>query len=254
MLAELRADASLPLVRFAGAFLTAPGGYPTDRSWALPGSCREVSSVEDAVTAVREQQALGAHFIKVVLHTGAGPSLPDRTLDAIVSTAHTLALTVIAHAEGEGTFRAAYDHGVDRLAHTPWTERIPDHLLSEAARRMVWISTLDIHGYGSETEALGIAIDNLRGFVDHGGTVQYGTDLGNGPLPLGVNAREVRALQRAGLSPEDILATMTDLAAAAAPCWVPGGLDLRQNRFADSLRHAKVIDATRVFDGEERHA
>ncbi|PKW17083.1 amidohydrolase family protein [Saccharopolyspora spinosa] len=247
LIAELVAadDPRLPRVRAVGAFLTAPGGYPSDRSWAPPGSFREVQSVIDAESAVGEQHQFGARAIKVVLHPEAGPTLPARVLEEIVSTAHDLDLPVIAHTEGDNTVRDAYEAGVDRLAHTPWTERIDDRLLTDVAQRMSWISTLDIHGYGADTVELRIAIDNLRRFFNRGGTTCYGTDLGNGPLPMGINPREVAALQTAGLTPDDVLTAMTDLdSPATPPCWVPNGLDRPPSRFASSLRTARVLDPT----------
>ena len=59
---------------------------------------------------------------------------------------------------------------------------------------MAWMSTLDIHGYGEGGAAFEIAADNLARFSARGGTVLYGTDLGNGPLPAGLNGRELAAL------------------------------------------------------------
>ena len=68
--------------------------------------------------------------------------------------------------------------------------------------------------------------------------MRYGTDLGNGPLIPGVNPREIRALQAAGLTPGDILRSMT----GADVTWIPGGLDLDPARFADVLATARVLD------------
>jgi hypothetical protein len=70
--------------------------------------------------------------------------------------------------------------------------------------------------------------------------VRYGTDLGNGPLPPGVNQREIRALQAAGLTPSDILSAMTE-PDQAEPSWIAGGLDLDPGRFADLLATARVV-------------
>ncbi|GAA2477334.1 amidohydrolase family protein [Winogradskya humida] len=245
--------------RFAGPFLTAPGGYPTDRSWVPPDSCREIRSPADAADAVAEAHAFGATLIKVTAHAG-GPMLPASTLSALVTAAHSRELPVVVHAEGPGTVEAALEAGADMLAHTPWTELLDAGLVRDCAARMTWISTIDIHGWGTSTPARETAIANLRQFVSYAGKVRYGTDLGNGPLPLGVNAREIRALQLAGLSPSDILTAMTgsdsdftaatgfggDLSAvtgcgAVESCWVPGGLDLSAGGFADSLATARVL-------------
>jgi imidazolonepropionase-like amidohydrolase len=77
------------------------------------------------------------------------------------------------------------------------------------ARRMAIVSTLDIHSYGRRTPALETAVDNLARFSDAGGRVVYGTDLGNGPIPPGIDVGEALHLAAAGLSPDAILASMT---------------------------------------------
>jgi imidazolonepropionase-like amidohydrolase len=231
--------AGLPRVEFAGAFLTAPGGYPSDRSWAATGSWREVRSAEDAAVAVGEQLAAGAGWVKVAINPDAGPVLTPPVLAALVDAAHAAGVEVIAHAQGAGTVRSALTAGVDLLAHTPWTEPLDPGLLRSAADHQAgWISTLDIHGRGEAAPALDIALGNLRGFLEHGGTVRYGTDLGNGPLPLGVNPGEIRALQAAGLSVDDVLVALTDR--SAPPCWVPT-LERDPAGLAQSLTHARVV-------------
>ncbi|WP_436527392.1 amidohydrolase family protein [Actinoplanes sp. HUAS TT8] len=230
----------LPRIRYAGPFLIAPGGYPSDRAWAPTGSWREITSPADAGAAVAELWSAGATLIKVTAHAG-GPMLPQPTLRALVDAAHASALQVVVHAEGPGTVASAFEAGADMLAHTPWTEPLPDNLIRACATRMTWISTLDIHGYGTPDPAQEIAIDNLRRFVEHGGTVRYGTDLGNGPLPLGVNPRELRALRAAGLTPDEILLSMTETDSPAIT-WIPSGLDLSPDAFADVLATARVVD------------
>jgi hypothetical protein len=250
-----------PAVAFAGAFLTAPGGYPSDRSWAPAGSVEEVGSPEAAVAAVDRQVAAGASFVKVALHSGAGPVPDDVTLAALVGHAHARGRDVVAHVEGRGMAARAFEAGVDRLAHAPFSERLPENLLAAMARarpaehdlprarargygrdqpngdrnpvlggaevsRVSWVSTLDVHGWGSPTAEQDVAIDNVRRFVALGGTVVYGTDLGNGPLPPGVNARELRALAEAGLDPHALLGAITHDGARLDPegaaTWVPG--------------------------------
>jgi hypothetical protein len=233
--------AGLPRMTVAGPFLTAPGGYPSDRAWAPPGSWREIRSAGEAAEAVAGCAAIGARLIKITANAG-GPMLPAGTFAAAVEAAHAEGLRVVVHAEGPGTVETAVRNGADLLAHTPWTERQDDALLRDAAGAgMTWISTLDIHGWGADTPSLGVAVDNLRRFREAGGGVVYGTDLGNGPLIQGVNPREIRALHRAGLTPDEILTAMTADSAGLPPCWIPGGLDLDQVRFADSVATARVI-------------
>ena len=238
---ETACRAELPRMRIAGPFLIAPGGYPSDRPWAPAGCCREVRSAAEAAEAVAEVRALGACLVKVTAHAG-GPTLPKPVLGAVAEAAHAGGLRVVVHAEGPGTVADALAAGADLLAHTPWTERQDDGLLRDAAAQgMAWISTLDIHGWGRTTADGGVAIDNLRRFLGQGGAVVYGTDLGNGPLIPGVNPREISALLRAGLTPDDVLVAMTGDAAGRPPCWLPGGLDLEPTRFAEVLATARVI-------------
>ncbi|MFC8921976.1 hypothetical protein [Cellulosimicrobium sp. NPDC057127] len=239
----------MPHVTFAGAFLTAPGGYPSDRSWAPDGSVVEIATPDEAVAAVDRQLASGASFVKVALNSDAGPVPDDATLAAVVGRAHERGVAVVAHAEGPGQAAQAFEAGVDRLAHAPFSERLPDALLLAMARprprsgsraehdtarrrarperrpapendaqvvfgragtgRTTWVSTLDIHGWGTPTPEQDVAVDNVRRFVALGGTVVYGTDLGNGALPLGVNPGELRALVAAGLGADDLVRALT---------------------------------------------
>ena len=198
---------------FAGQFLCAPGGYPSDRSWAPAGSVRFVDGVPDAESAVTEQVRAGASVIKVTLHRDAGPVLDEDTLVAICTVAHRNRLPVIAHAEGTGMTALALAGGVDALAHTPFTEVVKTDVLEGCVSRgMAWISTFDIHGYGQPTAeqstALDVAMDNAWRFVAAGGDLLYGTDIGNGPLPLGVNMREVELLTSVGLDAPGIIASL----------------------------------------------
>lgn len=235
-----RPGSKLPQIRYAGPFLIAPGGYPSDRAWAPAGSWREIHSPADARDAVAAAWSGGATLIKVTAHAG-GPLLPQPTLRALADAAHAAGLEVVVHAEGPGTVAAACAAGADILAHTPWTERVDDALLRDCAARMRWISTLDIHGWGDPDPAREVAVDNLRRFLEHGGSVRYGTDLGNGPLPPGINIREIRALQSAGLAPGQVLTAMTE-ADSTEISWIPAGLDLGPDRFADVLATARVLD------------
>jgi imidazolonepropionase-like amidohydrolase len=197
-----------PLVLAAGPFLTAPGGYPLGRAWATDGMARPVADPRQAASAVRELATHRPATIKVALNADAGPVPDDATLAAIVTTAHACGLTVTAHAEGPGQVARALASGVDEFAHTPFTERLDDELIPRLAATTI-VSTLDIHGWEHPTAEQAIAIDNLRRFHAAGGKVRYGTDLGNGPLPPAVNAREILALEQAGLDGRAILQAIT---------------------------------------------
>jgi imidazolonepropionase-like amidohydrolase len=196
-----------PLIRAAGPMLTAPGGYPTRDGWAPPETGREVTSPEDAASTVQDLVRLGAAAIKVSLNAEAGPTPSDAELAAICDAAHVAELPVTAHAEGAGQVERALGAGVDELAHTPWT-RLSDRVIESAASRMRFVSTLDILSFGRDTPEIRTALDNLRRFHVAGGTVVYGTDLGNGEIPPGIHEREARLMREAGLEPEEVLEAM----------------------------------------------
>ncbi|MFF2053649.1 hypothetical protein ACFVU2_18750 [Leifsonia sp. NPDC058194] len=221
-----------PRTAIAGALLTAPGGYPVRSRWAPPAAAREIGGPRDGRQAVREQVMAGASRIKVALNSDAGETVDDATLRAIVDEAVHAGLPVVVHAQGAGQVERAVRAGVAQLAHAPFSERVPDHVVLEAAQRgMGWISTLDIHGWGAPTPDHDTAVDNLRRFHAAGGRVLYGTDLGNGPLPLGVNARELAGLLSADLDATAVLRAIAggpedDDLAAEAPigpriAWTP---------------------------------
>jgi imidazolonepropionase-like amidohydrolase len=127
----------------------------------------------------------------------------------VCESAHARGLAVTAHVQGPGQVDRALGAGVDELAHCPWTERLPEETVAALARRTGIVSTLDIHSYGRRTPALHAALDNLRRFAEAGGRVRYGTDLGNGPIPPGIDPREVALLAEAGLDTPAILRAMT---------------------------------------------
>lgn len=198
-------------VAFSGAFLTPVGGYPSDRAWAPPGSVREVAGLAAAAAAVAEMKAAGASIIKVASNSAAGPVFDDETIAVIVRTADRLGLPVVAHAEGPGQAERMPGLGVRALAHAPFTERLSDTEVARQARRIAWISTLAIH----RGEAREIAIDNLRRFHAHGGTVRYGTDMGNGEGPVGLSPAEVAALGEAGVRGAALIRALVPVAATA---------------------------------------
>jgi len=198
-----------PIVRAAGPMLTAPGGYPAGDRWAPPGTGLEVRGVDEAARAVRALSARGAAAIKVALNAEAGPTPTDAELAAIVETAHSLGLPVTVHPEGTGQVERALGAGVDELAHTPWSERLSDAVIESLARSVRIVSTLDILSYGEITEDLRVAADNLSRFRAAGGTIVYGTDLGNGPIPPGIHVREALLLHEVvGMANEQVLGAM----------------------------------------------
>ena len=198
-----------PAVAAAGPMVTCAGGYPSRAPWAPPGTAVEVRGAEEAADAVARIAELDPAVIKVTLNSDAGPTLTDAELLAVVGAAHDRRLRVTAHVQGRGQTERALGAGVDELAHAPWTERLGDDLIAGMARSVQVVSTLDIHSYGRSTPELATASDNVRRFHEAGGRVRYGTDLGNGPIPPGIHAREAQHLAAGGLTVHEVLVSMT---------------------------------------------
>ncbi|WP_300267433.1 amidohydrolase [Microbacterium sp.] len=215
--ADAREAACATELHFVGAFLTAPGGYPSDRSWAPASASIPLATPDEAVAAVRGQHAVGAKAIKVTANSMAGPVLSDALLQTIADETHRRGLRLIAHAEGEGQAERAHRHGVDVFAHTPWTHRLDDDTVQQMAANMTWISTLGMHSRGGAEHDLTVALDNLTRFVQHGGTVVYGTDAGNGLDTVMIHQPELDALTDAGVSPADLVHALT--APSLLPRW-----------------------------------
>ncbi|WP_374009373.1 hypothetical protein [Leifsonia sp. LS-T14] len=205
-------DLSRPSVAIVGSLITCVGGYPVNAGWGPPGSSTEVGGEREARLAVRANVMLGASRIKVTLNSEAGETVDNRVLHGIVAESHAQGVRVTVHVQGAGETARAVAAGADQLAHAPFTERVDDTLIEESARRgMSWVSTLDIHGWGDPTEQYAIATDNLGRFARAGGRVLYGTDLGNGPLAVGVNERELRGMLDSGIDPDAVLRSIAGL-------------------------------------------
>jgi hypothetical protein len=95
------------------------------------------------------------------------------------------------------------------------------------AGTMAWTSTFAIHAEADRERA----IDNARRFVRFGGQLNYGTDMGNGPMPVGPRPEEITAMGETGLAGDALLASMTGppgdglkaAGAVYAPLPVPDG-------------------------------
>jgi imidazolonepropionase-like amidohydrolase len=197
-----------PLIRACGPMLAAVGAEPPAGTWATAASVLPVGSIEDAVAAVQDFAARGAGHIKVSLDSTGGPSMSDPVLAAITGSAEAAGVPVTAVCRGPGEVERALGAGVSELANTPCDERLSDSLLGSLAVGVRIVSTLDVMSFGQETSRIRIALDNLRRFIELGGTVVYGTDQGASAAPTGINERELLLLQETGMDVEAVLSSM----------------------------------------------
>jgi imidazolonepropionase-like amidohydrolase len=197
-----------PRVLAAGQIVTVPGGYPTRAAWAPPGTARPVAGEGEAAEAVAELAASGAAVVKVALDERVGPTLPERSLAALVAAARAHGLGVTAHVAGARQVEKALEAGVGELAHWPFVDRpLPAGLVARLADAVTVVPTLHIEPSPARRRG-------VRDFVEAGGRVLYGTDLGNQGPPPAADVVELRLLAEAGLGAGRALAAATSLTAA----------------------------------------
>jgi imidazolonepropionase-like amidohydrolase len=197
-----------PTVLYAGPMLTAPRGYPTRAGWAPRGTGLEVADVQEAADAVARLVQAGASVIKIA-QTHERRTLDQAVIGAIVAAAHGLGLRVTSHCSSLEQLEVALTAGVDELAHGLWSdEAIPAEMIGRmVAAHMTVIPTLHIDPSPAR-------VVNTAAFVEAGGRVIYGTDMGNHPVPPGIDVVELDLMERAGMSPASAIAAATRDAAA----------------------------------------
>jgi len=209
-----------PAVLAVGPIITEPDGYPTHAHWhGAAITAYQVRSASEARELVRSLVDQGAWGIKFAVDDRRGPTLPSSLLVALIDEAHQLGKKVTAHVGTIVELKKVLDAGVDELAHMLMAdEKIPDELIAQMVENKVAISSSlmfrEAHDYST-------AIDNAARFLDMGGLLIYGTDIGNGgatplitgPIP-GVEIREFIALTQAGMTPREAIASATSTAAS----------------------------------------
>lgn len=196
-------------VLIAGRILTPPGGYPTE-SWGADGTGREVLGVDDAEAAVAEQVAAGASVVKVALEDGRDRPLFDvATVAEVVAAADRSGLRTTAHVGSAAALDVALEAGVHELCHLPLHDVTPGEMVRVAEAGVLVVPTLGIREPDD-----GGAVRALRAFLEAGGRVLYGSDLGNEGTAPGISVTEVELVLAAGMTPREVLASATADAAA----------------------------------------
>ena len=201
-----------PLVEFVGPIVTAEGGYPSRAGWAPEGTAREIGErdARDVVTTnylsrypAPEGRTL---FVKVAQAPQVGPTLSRETLTELVAEAHSVSMKVTSHCTSVTELEIALDCGIDELAHGLWSdEGIDDDLIERMASSITVVPTLHIDPSPNR-------IKNLSRFIEAGGRVIYGTDMGNTGPPPGIDVEELKLMESAGMSRLDVLKSATSLA------------------------------------------
>lgn len=210
---------SCPRIVSAGPALTRPGGYGLFLGRPIPPGSPLAPVVDGLISR-------GAGVIKVVL-TGAvdlatgtvGPAqFSARELAQIVAAARGAGIPVAAHANGRTAVALAARAGVDSVEHGILLGSAELQLLAERGIR--WVPTLSpLHALAADPRCTGLP----RVFSKHleavaegaalGVKVVAGTDAGSPGVQHGALGLELALLRRAGLSAEQLRASVTQEAA-----------------------------------------
>jgi imidazolonepropionase-like amidohydrolase len=180
--------------------------------WGVKGL--PVTSPEDAASKINGLLDDGADVIKIAVEGGYifGTKIPVLSAEeaaAIVSVAHERGTVVSAHVTASQDLARALDAGVDDIAHMV-TNPVYDGLIERMLENDVyWVPTLELWknvGYGDRR-----AIANLAKFVEAGGKVALGTDYAgyNAEFDLGMPITEIELMQKAGMTPMQIIVAGT---------------------------------------------
>ena len=212
-----------PRIFTAGLPLYPPDGIPIylrDLPPDVLARMPQPASAAAAVAVVEANQAAGADVVKLfagaVMGGGAIKPMPVDIARAAAAEAHRRGMIVFAHPSNNVGANVAVDAGVDVLAHTNsegWDEALIGRLIE---KRMALVPTLKLWTFEAarqgasptDTEALVAGgVSQLAAFAKAGGQVLFGTDVGY--MTDSDPADEYGLMARAGLSPEDILASLT---------------------------------------------
>ncbi|HKU17455.1 MAG TPA: amidohydrolase family protein [Steroidobacteraceae bacterium] len=221
-----------PRILTAGWPLFPPHGLPIYISHLrkeLLDKLPQPSSADEALKVVRENLAAGADATKLFLVTPQGSNnspkrMPPDIARAAADETHRRGKLVFAHPTDIQGVQQALDARVDILAHPPLGSPVPwpEPLLKQVRdARMSMIPTLKLLEFEFAKEGVPAAtaerlmkenVTEVGKFAAMGGQVLFGTDVGY--MTDYDPAREYELMAAAGLTPMQVLASLTTTPAA----------------------------------------
>lgn len=206
-----------PEIYTTGVPFTPPNGSPY---YIAPLKLPELGTPEEATAYVYQQISQGADAIKIWSASPAGGkiiNMPIPVGKAGVEEAHRLEKKVFAHPSNIEGVEIAIKCGVDILTHVAPDDRISfskETLDRMTMHEMVLIPTLKLYkwdleknGIDPENPLTHTAMAQLGDYAKAGGTILFGTDVGY--MTDYSPTDEYEMMARAGLSPAQILASLT---------------------------------------------
>ena len=156
---------------------------------------------EEFTALVEKQRSAGADFVKIMISgimdfdrfgVLSEPGMDPGEIRQVISAAKARGMSVMAHANGAETVRAAAEAGVDTVEHGAYLNR--DALQACADNGVIWVPTLsaigNLRGKGRFSEPdveriLESAMENVALYASMGGLIAPGTDAGAGAVPHG---------------------------------------------------------------------
>ena len=216
------AEVAGPRIYSTGEILAAQGGSPApgilDALGLMRNQSIEVADGPAALAAAKQLLDAGADGIKLYAATFFPPfaTLPDSAIRAAVDEAHRRGKPAFAHPTNRAGLLAAVQGGVDVVVHTTpeagtWDGAV---LTAMKERRVALIPTLKLWHYelrhDREPRRQRFArngIDQLRAWVESGGMVLFGTDVGY--MDDYDPSDEYALMHDAGMTFRQILASLT---------------------------------------------